>query len=55
VPELQRHVLQGAHFDATLLPGVPTNEAPGRAGEELFTKALLRPVDREIDGDVVED
>jgi len=47
--------LQGTYFDAALLSGVPSNEAPSCSGEELFPKALLRPVDREIDSDVVED
>ena len=53
--ELQRHVVQGAHFDAPLPARITPDEAAGRSREQRFAKALLRPVNGEIDGDVVED
>ena len=53
--QLQRHVVQGAHFDAPLPARITPDEAAGRSREQRFAKALLRPVNGEIDGDVVED
>jgi hypothetical protein len=52
--QLQRHVVQGAHFDAPLPARIAPDEAAGRSREQRFAKALLRPVNRKIDRDVVE-
>jgi len=47
--------VQGAHFDAPLPAGITPDEAAGRSREQRFAKTLLRPVNGEIDRDVVED
>jgi len=47
--------VQGAHFDAPLPARITPDEAAGRSREQRFAKTLLRSVNGEIDGDVVED